>query len=267
MRPRTPMLAGVLLLLAVLCSQALWAASRVPEIGIVVMHGKGGSPGRLVNLLAEALEKEGFLVANLEMPWSKKRHYDVELEVGVDEVTRALDSLRARGAKKLFVSGHSQGGIFALLYGGRHKVDGVVAIVPGGAVDVKAYLDALGSDVARARQMIADGRGQENAEFADYEGSRGTNAITTTASAYLSWFDPNGAHTGRVFSRVLPGVPVLFVSATRDYPGLLRFRDQTYAAIPAHPLKRMAHVDSDHINAPGAAVPEVVRWVREVVAQ
>ena len=54
MRARNPMLAGVLLLLAVLCSQALWAASPVPEIGIVVMHGKGGSPGRLVNVLAEA---------------------------------------------------------------------------------------------------------------------------------------------------------------------------------------------------------------------
>jgi alpha-beta hydrolase superfamily lysophospholipase len=142
-------------------SQALRAAPTAQEVGIVVMHGKGGSPGRFVNVLAEALEKEGFLVANLEMPWSKKRTYDVELDAAVGELTRALDALRARGAKKLFVSGHSQGGIFALLYGGRHKVDGVVAIVPGGAVDAKVYLNAIGNHVATARQMVADGRGQE----------------------------------------------------------------------------------------------------------
>lgn len=260
-------LTGIVLLLALLLSSALRAAPSPQEIGIVVMHGKGGSPGRFVNVLAEGLEKEGFLVANLEMPWSKKRTYDVELDVAVGELTRALDALRAKGAKKLFVSGHSQGGMFALLYGARHKVDGVVAIVPGGAVDTRAYLNAIGNHVATARQMVADGRGQEKAEFADYEGSRGTNPVTTTASAYLSWFDPNGAHTNRVFAQMMPGVPVLVVSATRDYPGLIRFRDQTYAAIPAHPLKRMAQVDSDHVNAPGAAVPEVVRWVREVVAQ
>ncbi|MBI5110012.1 MAG: alpha/beta fold hydrolase [Rhodocyclales bacterium] len=267
MKPRIQFMAVVLLLLAVLLSPPLRAAPPVQEIGIVVMHGKGGSPGRFVNVLAEALEKEGFLVANIEMPWSARRHYDVELDAAVGEASRALDELRARGAKKLFVSGHSQGGIFALLYGARHKVDGLVAIVPGGAVDVKVYLSTLGSDVARARQMIADGRGQEKAEFADYEASRGTNPVTTTASSYLSWFDPNGAHTSRVFSQVLPGVPVLHVSATRDYPGLLRFREQNHAAIPAHPLKRMAVVDSDHLNAPAAAAPEVLRWVREVTTQ
>jgi hypothetical protein len=29
----------------------------------------------------------------------------------------------------------------------------------------------------------------------------------------------------------------------------------------------MPEVDSDHLNAPAAAAPEVVRWVREVAAQ
>ncbi len=149
----------------------------------------------------------------------------------------------------------------------RHKVDGVAVIVPGGAVDSMVYLNAVGGHVARARQMIADGRGREQAEFADHEGSRGTTPVTTTAASYLSWFDPDGAHTGRVFRQVMPGVPVLFVSATLDYPGLLRFRDQSYGAIPAHPLKRMPVVDADHLNAPAAAAPEVLRWVREVAAQ
>ena len=66
------------------------------------------------------------------------------------------------------------------------KVDGVAVIVPGGAVDSMVYLNAVGGHVARARQMIAEGRGGEKAEFADYEGSRGTSPVTTTASSYLS---------------------------------------------------------------------------------
>jgi uncharacterized OsmC-like protein len=159
---------SLLLTLAPFLPQPVRAAPAAQEIGIVVMHGKGGSPGRHVVALADALEKEGFLVANIEMPWSFKRHYDIELDAAVGEVTRALDAMRAKGAKKLFVSGHSQGGIFALLYGGRHKVDGVAVIVPGGAVDSMVYLNAVGGHVARARQMIAEGRGGEKAEFADY---------------------------------------------------------------------------------------------------
>lgn len=259
--------AGLLLFCAAFLSFPVLASPAAQEIGIVVMHGKGGSPGRYVNLLAEALEKEGFLVANLEMPWSASRHYDVDLDAAVGEVTRALDALRAKGAKKLFVSGHSQGGVFALLYAGRHKVDGVAAIVPGGTVDVTVYLNALGAHVARARQMVAEGRGAEMAEFADYEGSRGTSPVRTKASSYLGWFDPNGAFTNRIFGQILPGVPTLFVAATRDYPGLIKMRARNFGAIPPHALKRMPEVDSDHINAPAAAAPEVIRWVREVAAQ
>lgn len=267
MRKSLSCVAGLLLALALLLPPPVLAAPAAQEIGIVVMHGKGGRPSRYVDKLADALSKEGFLVANLEMPWSFDRQYDVELDGAIGEVTRALEAMRAKGAKKLFVSGHSQGGIFALLYGGRHKLDGVVAIVPGGTVDANVFRSNLGAHVARARQMVAEGRGAEKAEFADYEGSRGTNAVNTRASSYLGWFDPNGAFTSNVFGQILSGVPVLYVTATRDYPGLLRFRAQNFGAIPSHPMKRMPEVDSDHLNAPAAAAPEVIKWVREVAAQ
>lgn len=259
----------VLALLAVLLALPVpsLAASSAQEIGIVVMHGKGGRPSRLVDKLANSLSKEGFWVANLEMPWSFDRQYDVSLESAIAEVSSALAAMRAGGAKKLFVVGHSQGGIFALLYGGRHKLDGVTVIVPGGNVDAKVYREALGRHVARAQQMVAEGRGAEKAEFADYEGSRGVSGVNAAAATYLSWFDPNGAFTAAVFSRVLPPTPVLYVTANRDYPGLLRFRDKNFAALPPHALTRMAEVDSDHLNAPAAAVPEIIRWVREVAAQ
>lgn len=41
------------------------AQSPAPVIGIVVMHGKGGGPTRLVGTLADTLGSKGYLVANL----------------------------------------------------------------------------------------------------------------------------------------------------------------------------------------------------------
>ena len=85
------------------------ALAQGDPIGIVVMHGKGGSPQRLVADFARALEGQGYLVANIEMPWSGKRNYDVPVAKGEEEVAAAVAGLRGRGAKKVFISGHSQG--------------------------------------------------------------------------------------------------------------------------------------------------------------
>ena len=257
--------AGALLaILALLWAPFLHADPAASEIGVVVMHGKGGRPGKFVDELAAALEREGFQVANLEMPWSGRRQYDVDMNGGVAEITRALDAMRAKGARKVFVSGHSQGGLFALHYGGLHRVDGLVPIAPGGQVDAAAFVAALGQHVATARQMVDAGRGNEKAGFGDYEGSRGTNAITTTAAIYLNWFDPDGAHTSRVFRNVKEGTPVLYVAPRRDYPGLMKSRSQNFAALPPQPRTRLYEPDSDHLNAPAAAAGEVVLWIRQV---
>lgn len=94
------------------------AEANPMRIGVVLMHGKGGAPTRLVADLAASLESRGWLVANLEMPWSGRRDYDVEVGAAEREVETALQGLRDKGAQKLFVAGHSQGGVFALYFGG-----------------------------------------------------------------------------------------------------------------------------------------------------
>ena len=75
MKSRFAWMALLSLALLFLTSPALRAEMPAAQIGIVVMHGKGGSPGRFVNGLAEALERDGFLVANLEMPWSGRPNW------------------------------------------------------------------------------------------------------------------------------------------------------------------------------------------------
>jgi len=56
------------------------AQSPSPGIGIVVIHGKGGSPARYVSDLASSLEEKDYLVANLEMPWSGRREDDANVD-------------------------------------------------------------------------------------------------------------------------------------------------------------------------------------------
>jgi pimeloyl-ACP methyl ester carboxylesterase len=243
------------------------AAQAPPRIGVVVMHGKGGAPTRHVAQLAAALERQGDLVANLEMPWSERRSYDVSVEDAAAEVGSALDKLHSAGAARLFVAGHSQGGLFALYFGGKHPVDGIIAIAPGGNVASPSYRERLGQSVAHARQLVADGKGNDKARFFDFEGSKGTYPITCTPANYLSWFDPDGAMNELLAVRNMnPQVPVLFIGPKGDYPPLLRSKESMFAALPQHPLTRLYEPNSSHLDAPTAAVDEIERWITQVAA-
>ncbi|HXG52893.1 MAG TPA: alpha/beta fold hydrolase [candidate division Zixibacteria bacterium] len=232
------------------------------------MHGKGGSPAKYVSSLAAALAQRGYLVANLEMPWSGRRGYDVNVAAAEAEVRAALDALRIRGAKRLFVAGHSQGALFALYFGGRHPVDGVIAIAPGGSVNSAIFREKLGESVDRARRLIAEGKGGEKTGFMDYEGSRGVYPIATSAETFLSWFDPDGAmNLPKAVKAMNPRVPVLYVVPTGDYPALLKAREEMFGYLPANPLTKLHEPDSGHLDAPYAARDEVMRWTAEVASK
>lgn len=269
-----PLLSRRLLALLVGCAVlAAWpAGAQTPgapdtPTGIVIMHGKGGSPGKFVDGLASTLQQHGLRVANLEMPWSGRRDYDVPVSQAQAEVEAALQTLRAQGAHKLFIAGHSQGGVFALYLGGRLAVDGVIAIAPGGSVGAPVYRDKLGATLAKARQLVAEGQDAEKASLLDYEGSRGTYPIATRPSVYLSWFDPAGAmNQEQALVRLNPALPVLLVVPTRDYPALLRLKQQTFAALPRQPLTRLYEPDASHLEAPAASAQEIIRWTAAVAA-
>jgi len=256
-------LASLLLLIAVPA-----AAQPVPKIGIVVMHGKGGSPTRLVNTLAEGLEGKGYLVANVEMPWSGKRNYDVDVARADQEVNAVLAELRKKGAAKLFVAGHSQGGVYGLHYASKHPIDGLIIMAPGGNVATAFYQGKIGNSVSRARSLVAAGNGDERGEFDDFEGGKGNWTVRTTAAIYFSWFDPDGAMNQDKSVRVLPkSLPVLYVAPRSDYPALLRSKQELFDALPAHPLKRLYEPSTDHRGAPAAAVEEIALWTAGVAAR
>jgi pimeloyl-ACP methyl ester carboxylesterase len=237
----------------------------VPKLGVVLMHGKGGSPASRLPPLASALEANGFLVSNLEMPWSGNRSYDADVAAAERQVREALDALKAQGAEKLFVAGHSQGGVFALHLASRVPVDGIAAIAPGGNVGNPIFREKLGESVAQARKYIAEGKGEEKQRFMDFEGSRGVYPVVAPPAAYLSWFDPEGAmNQMRASKAVPPQTPVLFIVPTRDYPALQRVKQMMFGFLPANPLTRLYEPEADHAQAPAVARDEIVRWMREV---
>ena len=257
--------AFIWLVLAVFAAVPVTAAAQAEPIGIVVMHGKGGSPQRLVIDLARGLEARGFLVANLEMPWSGKRDYDVTTAKGEEEVEAALAGLRAKGAKKVFVCGHSQGGVFALHLAGKVAADGFVTIAPGGSVSNRFFAEKIADSLARARELVAAGKSGEPAQLYDFENARGTYPVTSPPAAYVTWFDPQGAmNMDRAVAAVNPRVPILWVAPTADYPGLIKASLPLYRTLPKHPLTRLYEPNADHRGAPTASLDEIARWTREV---
>jgi len=241
------------------------AADSGAKIGVVVMHGKGGSPTRFVSDLAAALKEQGYLVANLEMPWSGKRNYDVDVSAAENEVEAALSSLRNQGAIKLFVAGHSQGGLFTFHFGNKYIVDGLIAIAPGGNTASKLFSDNLGAFVSKARALIAEGKGNEKTSLGDFESAKGSNSFMATPTVYLTWFDPQGAmNEWNAISNVLPATPVLYIAPKHDYPGLMKIKNEMYSGLPKNKYTQLYEPDCDHLKAPAVSANEIIAWTKIV---
>ncbi|MBI1965634.1 MAG: alpha/beta fold hydrolase [Betaproteobacteria bacterium] len=257
----------VRLLLAALITAAPPPALAQEPIGIVIMHGKGGSPTRFVSDLARTLEGKGYLVANLEMPWSGRLNYSLPAGKAEEDVTAAVAGLRGKGAKKVFIAGHSLGGAYTLHLAGSQAVDGFIAIAPGGNINSPVNQERLGGSIALARKLVAEGKGNEPARLEDFEPGRGAYPIDTVPAAYLTWHDAQGPmNMDHAAKAANPRLPILFIIPTRDYPGLLKSSPGVFRSLPPNALTKLHQPDSDHLNAPGASADEIARWTREVAS-
>lgn len=201
-------------------------------------------------------------MANLEMPWSDRRKYDVPVGTAEDEVLAVMASMQSKGVKKIFIAGHSQGGLFALYFAGLHPVAGVIAIAPAGSVDSPLYREKLREPIERARNLFQQGKGQESDRFTDFEAGRGLFTVFTTAANYLSWFTPDGAmNQTQAIRSIKADIPVLFIAPTNDYPGLLMVKDSMFGALPKNPLSKLYEPNSNHLNAPVASTSEIENWI------
>jgi len=258
---------GRLIALAVMVGLALGlvlpgAGARAAEtVGVVVIHGKDAKPPfRGIVGLEGALSQAGFLVEAPEMPWSASRNYDADYEQAMVEIDGAVARLKARGAKAVVIAGHSLGGNAAVGYGARRPgLKGIIALAPGHSPEVTAMRELCADSVARAKALVAQGRGGQSDSFTDRNLGQ-TFQRPMVARLYLSYFDPDGPVIMPRNAAKLTA-PLLWVVGDSD--PLSRFGpDYAFARAPANPKNKYASVPADHMGTPSAAAELVVAWLK-----
>jgi dienelactone hydrolase len=238
---------------------AALAQHALRGFGVVLLHGKAGSPGGMMGGLADDLRGDGALVETPEMPWSARRIYDATYDAAFKEIDAAVADLRKKGAIRIVVGGHSMGGNAAIAYGARRDgLAGVFALAPGHTPDSGLLrLHAHGA-VAKARQLIAAGQGTVRMSFPDM--AQGIPfSVTATPVVYLSFFDPDGpASMPRNVAAL--SMPLLWVVGLGD-PMVVNGRDYAFART-THPKSKYVVIPALHLTTPMQSRQTVVDWLK-----
>lgn len=228
------------------------------QIGIVLMHGKWGTPKGPTQSLETALRGAGYRVIAREMAWSDTRAYDQTLDEAMGEIDRQVAELKAGGAQRIVVGGHSMGGSMALAYGARHpEVDGIIALAPAHTPEQFLRNPKMAQSLERARAMVAAGKGQQMANFDDINVGR-MRQVSARASVYVSFFDSLGdASMPRNAARLSPHIALLVIDPT-SASGPAGLFDQA----PKNPHSAYRTVEADHFGTPAASPQIVLDWLK-----
>jgi len=239
-------------------------AADLQGLGVVYLHGKGGWPGAMNGGILAALESEGAIVARPEMPWSFQRRYAATYDEAMAEIDGVVAGLKAKGARRIVLIGHSLGANAAIGYAARHPdLAGVVALAPGHLPESGDMRSFVAAAVARARQLIAAGQGNVPQTFPDMAQGIPLTA-TATPIVYLSMFDPDGP-------AVIPKKLAAIAAASRPVPlcwvvGKLdpidrRGPDYAFNAVAKNPKSKYIEVFAGHLTTPLVASRQVVDWI------
>jgi pimeloyl-ACP methyl ester carboxylesterase len=235
--------------------------------GIVYLHGKAAWPGALNGGILSSLEDEGALVATPEMPWSFHRRYAATYDQAMAEIDTAVADLKAKGANRIVIIGHSLGANAAIGYAARHSdLAGVVALAPGHLPEAENMRSFVADGVARAKQLIAAGQGNVPQSFPDMAQGIPLTA-TATPVVYLSMFDPDGPavipKNAAAMGAAANPVPLLWVVGTLD-PIDRRGPEYAFAAAAKNPKSKYIEVFAGHLTTPLAARKQVVDWINSL---
>ena len=199
------------------------------------------------------------------MPWSGRRAYDKGADAFVTEIDATAAELRAKGAKKIAVVGHSQGASAALYYVTQRQVDGIALIAPGGYAQGKVFVDHYGASVAEARRLVEQGKAAELMSFTDLNTGNRSRSLSAPARSVLDYFDPQGPmnsykNAARVKSRYGGAVG----RADAGIEGLMRSSQMTYEKLAADVKPSRVDVQADHLLAPDAAKEPVSEWLKRL---
>jgi dienelactone hydrolase len=260
---RVPMRLLALGLLLVTTPVAHAQSDNLNAFGVVLMHGKGGAPGGLIASTAEALQAAGAKVVMPQMPWARVRMYDAPYEQAMAEIDRAVAQLKAQGASKIVVAGQSFGANAAIGYAARRDgLTAVVALAAGHTPERPLFAQRPAPGVAKARQLVADGKGDMKDRFPDMNQGK-TFDVGATAKVYLSYFDPNGPAPMPKNAAAMRPVAFLWVIGREDSLSAAG-PDYAFNKAPKHPKSKYLEVNARHENTPDVAKAEVEAWLKSL---
>jgi esterase/lipase len=236
----------------------LSASAHSEAIGVVMMHGKHGTPSQLQQLAA-TVANAGFLVERPEMCWSATRIYDQTYLECFADIDAAATRLKSHGATAIVVLGMSLGGNAALGFGARRQdLKAIIALAPAHAPELLRRRPDIAQSIATAQAAVVTGKLDEKETFNDID--LGTIfPVNTTPVIYLSFFGPeslavmpdNAAHLT---------APVLMVSGSND--PTQSNAGNFFARAPFDPRNEHVTVEADHLSTPAASAAAVLSWLK-----
>lgn len=247
--------------LLIVSGLGLSALPAQAQTGVVILHGKGSQngDGAPTRVLAQFLENKGFIVAAPDMPWHADRIFDKTLDESMAEIDTIVADLKAKGADRIVIAGHSLGANAALAYGARRDgLAGIIAMAPGHIPEI--WGKRFAEDVARARAMVDAGRGAESGDFRDFNQGK-ESTLSMAARNYLSWYDPQGEALMPNNAAALKGGVPLLVIVGEDDPMSKRGEGYLFDKAPANPKSRYVLIDGGHMPTPKKGKKDILDWL------
>jgi pimeloyl-ACP methyl ester carboxylesterase len=237
------------------------------------MHGTNGSPAGNIAKLGGLLRMAGATVIEPRMAWSQTRIMDASWEQEIVEIDQAIAQVRAMGARKVVLAGHSRGGTAVVAYAARrHGPDALVVLAPGPAGVkgqpewAKVDLSDIVAEKNRAKQLLQTGHGDEWGTFllSDVSRLRITTRfyIWTTARIYMSYGNES-VFSAQAAAPRLPRVPTLWINTALD----IAIESQRIAAymMPKNPRSVVLELpDTFHEDVPDHSRFYVLQWLQSL---
>jgi pimeloyl-ACP methyl ester carboxylesterase len=263
MRPFSFLSALLLLTVLFAAPPARAQSGELVGLGVVLLHGKGGAPGAMMEGLEESLQKAGAIVENPELPWSHNRIYDATYEQAMAEIDLAVQKAKWRGATRVAIVGHSLGANAAIGYAARRDgLAAVVALAPGHLPEAWALRLRTKGAIAKAKEMVAEGKGDVRMSFPDL--AQGIPfQVKATPNVYLSMFDPDGPAPMPKNAALMPAIPFLWVVGMAD-PMFFHGRDYAFELAAKNPKSKYVVIAGAHLTTPFQARSTVVDWLKSL---
>ena len=233
-------------------------------IGIVLLHGKQGMPDSTnMSSLTESLTKAGLLLERPEMCWSRSRIYDRPYSDCLQDIDAAVERLKSRGASVIVIAGQSLGANAAIAYGvSRKHVAGIIGMAPAHDPQQFGRRKSIVESLARARSLVAKGKGNVPAAFADVNTGRDFS-VKTTPTIYLSFFSPDGPAALRANTARLR-VPLLWIAGKADFT---QNNARAIFGTARNPKNLYQTVSTDHLRTPDASAGVILPWLKRIAQQ